>query len=124
MLSLKKSILIWPFYSKIVKKIRLFHEVIWNFRDETSQTVYGKNTVVFMQQKESSGKCLLCISIKQRIDNMYTQVAIHSATIGSLAVSQFFSLLLLTAGNWMFSSSLFSWTSFSFFDSLDGVCRS
>ena len=41
-------------------------------------------------KKESSGKYLLCISIKQRIDNMYTQVAIHASTIGSLAVSQFF----------------------------------
>ena len=83
-----------------------------------------KSNVVFTQQRESSGKCPLCISIKQHIDNMYTQVAIHASTIGSLAVSQFFSLLLLTAGNWIFSSSLFSWTSFSFFDSLDGVCRS
>ena len=50
----------------------------------------GEPTVVFTQQKESSGKCLLCISIKQRIDNMYTQVAIHASTIGSLVASQFF----------------------------------
>ena len=42
-----------------------------------------QSIVVLTQQKESSGKCLLCISIKQCIDNMYTQVAIHSATIGS-----------------------------------------
>ena len=45
--------------------------------------------VVFTQQKESSGKCLICISIEQLIDNMYTQVAIHSFAIGSLAASQF-----------------------------------
>ena len=57
--------------------------------------------VVFTQQKESSGKCLLCISIKQRIDNMYTQVAIHASNIGSLAASQFFPLLLLTADRWL-----------------------
>ena len=49
----------------------------------------ASTTVVFTQQKESSGKCLLCISIKQRIDNMYTQVAIHTFILSSS-----FSLLL------------------------------
>ena len=56
---------------------------------------------------------------------MYTQVAIHKFTIGSLAASQFSSsppteCLLLDS----LSPSLFLWTGFSFFDSLDGVCRS
>ena len=40
---------------------------------------------------------------KQRIDNMYTQVAIHASNIGSLAASQFFPLLLLTADRWILS---------------------
>ena len=48
-----------------------------------------KSIVVFQHQKESRGKCLLCISIKQRIDNMYTQVAIHTFILSSS-----FSLLL------------------------------
>ena len=64
------------------------------FRKLCTDQGYQKKTfsrciVVFTQQKESSRKCLLCISIEQRIDNMYTQVAIHTLTIGSLAVSQF-----------------------------------
>ena len=62
-----------------------------------------KRIVVFPQQKESSGKCLPCISIKQRIDNMYTRVAIHASNIGSLAASQFFPFLLLTADRWILS---------------------
>ena len=55
----------------------------------TFYTSIVHDSVVFTQQKESSGKCLLCISIKQRIDNMYTQVAIHTFILSSS-----FSLLL------------------------------
>ena len=56
---------------------------------------------------------------------MYTQVAIHGFTIGLLAASQFSSTpptecSLLDS----LSLSLFLWTGFSFFESLDGVCRS
>ena len=68
--------------------------------------LFYKTSVVFTQQKKSSGKCLQCISRKQCIDNMYTQVVIHAAAIGSLAVSQFLPLLLLTLTIGLLSLSL------------------
>ena len=60
--------------------------------------------LLYSRNKGVEGKVSTMYSIKQCIDNMYTQVAIHASTIGSLAASQFFPLLLLIADRWVLSS--------------------